>query len=711
MINRVTDFKYKSWKDGSNLSGTDFNRINLVFGHNGAGKSALTEGIRKEHAKTNNSEASVREFSDKYVDKTLLLKDGVGIRGIVSNFGVKDVGLEEKIIKNNERIAEITKKDNDLIAERDNLVTQTETLIKEIVARRKDKNRKINNKPSDKTVREKVMLWVDDYTKASKDFPNEDYNQITGGTDFSVEKDQVNAIYIAESPVIDDSLTVEAVTILQNSYQQLDVPDNEIVSWLQSGVHIHEDKTVCEFCGNQLDIKAIKEKVDSYANDAMHKAAVQLESYRKTLNTILAAARSIQDNKKTYIALLGLKEDGFAGVEEAATFITKVDLDIAEKLKDMTIPAVVTSDLSEQIKLVMNMLSDLINAKTQRKNEIAEKINRMEVLVKGAIGFEIQNSATVFVNLDSIDSLNTQIAQLGEESKDLRIKNATVASQKSDLGNFAAFLNRVLVDLSLNFKLELNDKSYVLRHVDGPTLKVSDISDGERNLLALVYFYYEMLEDTQGTLRDEIELIIIDDPISSLDDGNKFYITELVKSILNQGKPQVFVLTHSWDDFCNLTYGQNEKPHISIFEITKNSGVSDIRKIEGKRLDKPYRALYKEIYLFSQKDINAITDQDILHMPNVMRRVLEEYIKFVVDVDFATARRGSDISKALFGEEIAKLPNTTKQKLDQLLSICNILSHKAGQPKNGSEVHKAAKFLMNSFKEGSSKHHHLKMVE
>ena len=42
--------------------------------------------------------------------------------------------------------------------------------------------------------------------------------------------------------------------------------------------------------------------------------------------------------------------------------------------------------------------------------------------------------------------------------------------------------------------------------------------------------------------------IIIDDPISSMDDINKMYILELMKQVLGLDAPQVFILTHSWDD-------------------------------------------------------------------------------------------------------------------------------------------------------------------
>ncbi len=91
-------------------------------------------------------------------------------------------------------------------------------------------------------------------------------------------------------------------------------------------------------------------------------------------------------------------------------------------------------------------------------------------------------------------------------------------------------------------------------------------------------------------------------------------------------------------------------------------------------------------------------------------RLLQKAETYQKHVDFATAAKSGDISKALYGEEIAKLSNSKKQKLGLLLSVCNILSHKANNhPKEPKEIHDAAKTLINAIRE-NDKYHHLKMI-
>lgn len=61
---------------------------------------------------------------------------------------------------------------------------------------------------------------------------------------------------------------------------------------------------------------------------------------------------------------------------------------------------------------------------------------------------------------------------------------------KSSIGDFAEFLNEVLRDLEMNFHLECVDGlSYVLKLNDsGGVMKIEDLSEGERNLLAFLFF-------------------------------------------------------------------------------------------------------------------------------------------------------------------------------------------------------------------------------
>lgn len=711
LIDKIDSHLYKSWNESSNLKTTSFNQTNIIFGHNGAGKSSLANGIAKTYLASNDRSSS-RFFSSKFVESTLLLEDKSGIRGVVSNFSKKDVDIEKKVAKNKKKINVLVTDIQKHTKIAEDLTLKTDDILKEIVRRRKDKNTKINNKPDNKTIQEKIALWVKDYDDVSKVFPKEDYNSITGNADFTAESEQINFLSFPVFPEVDESIHSEIVEILSTPYLSVDIPEHEVVSWLEDGLHIHENKSNCEFCGSDIEITKIKNRVDAYLNNTKYKATLKLEDYKRTLINLQAIAKSLIDGRDLYKQTLGLANNQIR-LDDIQINITQINGFINEyidrKLSAMESKiAVDTKIIESSVINVRDAITALEEIKKQNVKNITDKINRLEILVKGAIGLEVKNSEVIIDNLAKIDAANEQSEILNSQQNKLETLNNRLLTEKSDLSDFAEYLNAVLAELGLRFALLPRGKVYILKNTDGSSLKLDDISDGERNLLSLIYFYYEMLGGASGDIKDNIKVIVIDDPISSLDDNNKFYITEVIRTILNQKSAQVFILTHSWDDFCNIAYGRTGDDGTSLFEIKKILGTSNINILNGNKLLSPYAMLYREVDSFRQKDVNEVPYEEVLHMPNTMRRILEEYVKFRVDIDFATAGKNGEISKAMFGEEFNNLSNTKKQKLNQLLAVCNILSHKANQPKNPSEIHDSAKFLIGSI-EQYDKYHHLKM--
>ncbi len=261
--------------------------------------------------------------------------------------------------------------------------------------------------------------------------------------------------------------------------------------------------------------------------------------------------------------------------------------------------------------------------------------------------------------------------------------------------------------------LDTDNHNYIIKcSNEDVALTIKDISEGEKNLLALLFFYYELFSDNnQKQIKTEIEFILVDDPISSMDDSNKFYILELMKNILEKSNQQVFILTHSWEDFCNLSYGKKAwedktdkngvetKSKYATFEIRKNNGKSELSKLNN--IEKPYKYLFKEIYNFSQKhEGQATTECEIYHYPNVIRRVFEEWYNFKTG-------EGLNLTSAQLGRlanDFKITDDKNKTELGVLLKVCNILSHSINVSKNPQEIHQASKCLMKLIESADSLH-------
>ncbi len=261
-------------------------------------------------------------------------------------------------------------------------------------------------------------------------------------------------------------------------------------------------------------------------------------------------------------------------------------------------------------------------------------------------------------------------------------------------------VNETLKDLGITLILEIDDQDYILKTTlsTNEQLTIDDISEGEKNLLSLLFFYYEMFEDqNQQIVKNNIKLIILDDPISSIDDSNRFYVLEIVQSLMELNVEQVFVLTHVWEDFSQLIYGrrsfESDSPFAS-YEIKKDKCSYLIKNISK---GSPYKHMFKEVYDLSQKT-ELSSDCDYYHMPNVIRKVFEEFLFFKTHRSLPQRKNKKHI------ENIFNISNTKdKRDLGTLLSVINVLSHT--NTKTNEDILIAAKCLMKIIENNDKLHY------
>ena len=98
-------------------------------------------------------------------------------------------------------------------------------------------------------------------------------------------------------------------------------------------------------------------------------------------------------------------------------------------------------------------------------------------------------------------------------------------------------------------KIENAEGGYRLL-VNGKNVRPCDISEGERNIIGLSYFFTKIFEEKEEALafKDEY-LIVIDDPISSFDFENRvgvfsFLNYKLTAFLVEQKLTRVLILTH-----------------------------------------------------------------------------------------------------------------------------------------------------------------------
>ena len=187
----------------------------------------------------------------------------------------------------------------------------------------------------------------------------------------------------------------------------------------------------------------------------------------------------------------------------------------------------------------------------------------------------------------------------GTEIEDVRNRLAALKTEIDRLNTYTANTTEVMEKinttlLSIGFKgfklREKPDASYVyelIRESDEPGKEgeiAKDLSEGERNFIAFLYFYHTVMGSQNKDGRPTDKIVVIDDPVSSMDHHTLFYVCTLTRELVDvccnnfnlEGGDdlhikQFFCLTHNPVFFRDITYSHlSDYECVTFFEITKD---------------------------------------------------------------------------------------------------------------------------------------------
>ena len=692
IVKKIENYTEKSFK---NYTGPDreFKQKNIIFGYNGRGKSSLAKGVIRQFLINNPVGAdSYRFFNRNYINNNLLLKESTDskIKGVIANFGEKDVDIEKQI-----NLLESNIIDTSTIEQEINELSKKIRIEIDKIHDAKKGKIAIQRKPISKSNDEVISSYNDDIEKAKKIENDEsELLNIKGDDSLENQKEKIEAIIIPALNMILDENINEIKDIFVKKFDDIEIPSSRIVEWITIGLSIHEKGEKCKFCGGTPDLDFIQSNVNKYNSNEKQKASISLTNFKNELDTLSLQINKLLELKNSIIANLGSDTTQyFDNIESNDNLLTNYKEKLNNKIENINLQIDFEDEkLKKILSSIKNSYDNIIQIKDEKLKILDEKISKLNILIKGAIGLEIRNNTFINSNMQLVSQKQKVLDESRIKNKENLNKIKELKDSKSNTKDFADHINDILSMLEVNLKLEvLNDDYIIKQSITNDKLQLDDISEGEQNLLSLLYFYYELFEDKeQKHLKSSINLIVIDDPISSVDDINKMYVLELIKKICELNDIQLFVFTHVWEDFCSICYNKADKQNTpyGFYEIKKDTNGSKI--VSVKTNETPYKHDFKDIYEFSQKqDCNDMTDCEIYHYPNIMRKILEEFLSFKVKNSNPTYTNFNNIKKVLCGDNPT---SKDEMAIGMLLNVCNILSHKAAR--NPDEILKSAKFLM-----------------
>ncbi|BAW46563.1 putative uncharacterized protein [Helicobacter pylori] len=235
------------------------------------------------------------------------------------------------------------------------------------------------------------------------------------------------------------------------------------------------------------------------------------------------------------------------------------------------------------------------------------------------------------------------------------------------INNYLKALNLPKYSLDKDYRIVLNSDA-----LENSEAKII-LSDGEKTTLAFAYFLARLkLFYKKEDLKNLV--VVIDDPISSLDEQRIYNTTCLVAKINQElareklsneeDKAQVFVLTHNHTFMARLINMIGK--HARYFQLERHQGQLKIvckDKANGY-FDTFYLLLFKEIYEFAKRETVQDDFNEAINYGNKVRILLESFLK----INFIDSFLGEN--KTFKEDNIKKLIETADNQV--ILSFSNL---------------------------------------
>ena len=481
--------------------------------------------------------------------------------------------------------------------------------------------------------------------------------------------------------------------------------------WVKLGMkYIDLSDGICPFCQRTLS-DTFKSQLEEYFD----------ESYLAALQEIESLINEYKDCSQQLIQQLnGIVQQDIQFIENAElkTRIAELSGVFDENLRLIEHKR---SNASVPIELLDNKpYSDLIikviqaaNDKIARYNEIVANIGverrNLTAQIWRFITDEIKNEISDYLSKEAelkgeISTLKTNIDGYNKKIEDLKKELEQLQGSLTSVVPMKDRINHQLEEFGFTgFRLELgtDEHSYsIVRENNVPVKKT--LSEGERNFVTFLYFY-SMLNgslDSSGTVYPQV--IVIDDPVSSMDSDVLFIVATLIRRLIwnmvkqNAAIKQIFILTHNIYFHKEVTFKHGWSREIRTdtcyWIVRKNAGYS---VIDSYRCKNPIKSTYENLWADVRRAKQNPQSVFQTSLQNTMRRILEHYFKFYGDialVDLPIQFSGGEriIAKSLLSwmndgshsgfDDISyapSMPNAVNMYLQVFVRIFEIKGHKA----------------------------------
>jgi wobble nucleotide-excising tRNase len=420
--------------------------------------------------------------------------------------------------------------------------------------------------------------------------------------------------------------------------QKLNIND-----WVNQGrEYIQGD--VCPFCQQKTISEDFKSQIENffdetYLNDIKLLKELKEEYNTQTLN-VINQLNTIETNQKA-LSNSKLDIDKFSAYLKTLLSQNTTNSEyLLNKLKEPS-RSVELISISAQSNLLINLITQANTEIVKHNNIVANYTTEKNNLIKAIWKYLIEEYKTDITAFNTqrsglergISNLDSQYKSKQLDYKKLDAEIKELSKNVTSIQPTIDEINRILKSYGfLNFEIvpSSEDGFYQIQREDG-TIAETTLSEGE---ITFITFLYYLQLSKGGIAEDEVNnerILVIDDPISSLDSNVLFVVSTLIKDIIKNIKSdvgnirQLILLTHNVYFHKEVSFidGRTKCCNKTNFWILRKN--EKTTSLQSFGVDNPIQSSYELLW----QELKSDGIKSSLTIQNIMRRIIENYFKLL----------------------------------------------------------------------------------
>jgi wobble nucleotide-excising tRNase len=448
------------------------------------------------------------------------------------------------------------------------------------------------------------------------------------------------------------------------------ISELNISDWVKQG-HRHVEGTngICPFCQQELP-ERFRGKLDEYFDETYTEQIKDLNSSIEKYERDTIGFFEKYNFPKTEVIPF-INKEKITSLFEIINLTYKENIQLLKRKRNEPSRSVELSSITSYL--------EQINSEVEKANEQIRELNRVidnikvekEYLIKYIWRFIVEENMDHYRNymsnfrreIRALEGMNKGKERQKGHKKRLEEEAVELQNQLTSVLPSINEINTLLKSFGFtNFQLAESDEqgNYKIVRENGEDANET-LSEGEKTFITFLYFYQLINGSNDQDKVNTARVIVIDDPISSLDSNILFMVSNLINNLKKKVRSndtnfkQLIILTHNVYFHKEISFNKghgSQKLNDEIFLILrKTDNTSQITNYDENPIKNSYELLWKEL----RENPNSITT------PNIMRRILENYYKFFGNVDV--------------NEIVEGFPDEDKVICNSLLSWANDGSH------------------------------------